>query len=90
MTSLTRRRERETAREKWHTLHAGVCVGSIGLRSGGPNHADQWEWKRGFYPSCDPGQATSGPAGTFEEARTGFEAAWRQLLPTRTRRDLFA
>ncbi|SDF31961.1 hypothetical protein SAMN05216337_105129 [Bradyrhizobium brasilense] len=39
---------------------------------------------------CDPGQHTSGPAATFEEARAAFELAWARLLPTRTDADFEA
>ncbi|WFU34531.1 hypothetical protein QA635_09070 [Bradyrhizobium brasilense] len=53
MTKLTRRRDKEAAREKWSILYRDVVVGSIGLRKGVPNHADQWEWKCGFYPGSD-------------------------------------
>jgi hypothetical protein len=34
-----------------------------------------------------PGQHTSGSAGTFKREREAFEAAWRELLPTRTEAD---
>ena len=82
MTALTRRRDVEATREKWDIFYDDVRVGSIGLRAGVPNHADQWEWKCGFYPGCD--RSTGGPAGSFEEARAAFEAEWQQLLPTLT------
>ena len=87
MTELTRRRDHHADREKWNILYGDVRIGSIGLRAGVPNHADQWEWSCGFYPGCDPGQHSSGPAGTFDLARAAFEAAWEQLLPTRTEAD---
>ncbi|MCC8937433.1 hypothetical protein H8A99_13360 [Bradyrhizobium sp. Arg68] len=90
MTGLTRRRDVDAARERWSIVFDGVCVGSIGLRAGVPNHVDQWEWKCGFYPGCDPGQHTGGSAGTFEEARAAFETAWLELLPTRTEVDFQA
>ncbi|WP_223975837.1 hypothetical protein [Bradyrhizobium sp. RD5-C2] len=81
MNELTRRRDKESAREKWNICYDDVCIGSIGLRAGVPNHADQWEWKCGFHPGCD--RSTGGPAETFEQARAAFEAEWRLLLPTR-------
>ena len=58
MTELTRRRDKESAREKWNILYGDVCVDSIGLRAGVANHADQWEWKCGFILV-----ATDRPAG---------------------------
>ncbi|MHC6151191.1 hypothetical protein [Bradyrhizobium elkanii] len=88
MTKLTRRRDKEAAREKWSILYRDVVVGSIGLRKGVPNHADQWEWKCGFYPGSD--RSTGGPAATFDDRRAGFEAAWGALLPTLTEADFQA
>ncbi|WP_375775995.1 hypothetical protein ACE103_30055 [Bradyrhizobium sp. ma5] len=88
MTELTRRRDKESAREKWNIFYGDVCIGSIGQRAGVPNHADQWEWKCGFHPGCD--RLTGGPAETFEQARTAFEAAWQLLLPTLTEADFQA
>ncbi|TKV78938.1 hypothetical protein FDV58_24880 [Bradyrhizobium elkanii] len=85
MTGLTRRRDRESVREKWDIFHGDVRVGSIGRRAGVPNHVDQWEWKCGFYPGCD--RSASGPAVTFDQARAAFEAAWHALLPTLTEAD---
>ncbi|BAR61943.1 hypothetical protein NK6_8796 [Bradyrhizobium diazoefficiens] len=49
-----------------------------------PTHATQWGWSCGFYPGCDPGQQTHGTGETFDDARAGFEEAWRQLSATRT------
>ncbi|MDH6688981.1 hypothetical protein AB7M49_000864 [Bradyrhizobium elkanii] len=88
VTKLTRRRDKEAAREKWSILYRDVVVGSIGLRKGVPNHADQWEWKCGFYPGSD--RSTGGPAATFDDRRAGFEAAWGALLPTLTEADFQA
>ncbi|GIQ78448.1 hypothetical protein [Bradyrhizobium sp. RD5-C2] len=88
MNELTRRRDKESAREKWNIFYDDVCIGSIGLRAGVPNHADQWEWKCGFHPGCD--RLTGGPAETFEQARTAFEAEWQLLLPTLTEADFQA
>jgi hypothetical protein len=90
MTGLTRRRDTDTTREKWSIFFDGAYIGSIERRAGVPNHVDQWEWRCGFYPGCDPGHYTSGWAQTFELARVAFEAAWHQLLPTRTEEDLQA
>ncbi|WP_375775992.1 hypothetical protein ACE103_30025 [Bradyrhizobium sp. ma5] len=82
MTELTRRRDSESAREKWSIFYDDICIDSIGLRAGVPNHADQWEWKCGFHPGCD--RLTGGPVETFELAHTAFEAEWQVLLPTLT------
>lgn len=90
MTGLTRRRDTEAVREKWNIFYGDVKVGSIGLRAGVPNHAEQWEWRCGFYPGCDPGQQTSGSAMSIEEARAAFEAEWQLLLPTLTEADFQA
>ncbi|MBR0869004.1 hypothetical protein JQ633_01435 [Bradyrhizobium tropiciagri] len=90
MSELTRRRDMDSAREKWSILYRDVCVGSIGLRSSVHNRVDQLEWKCGFYPGCDPGQQTSGSADSFGLARTAFEAAWQRLLPTRAEADIQA
>jgi hypothetical protein len=43
VTKLTRRRDKESAREKWNIFYDGVCIGAVELRAGVPNHADQWE-----------------------------------------------
>jgi hypothetical protein len=57
-----------------------TCGGTIGERTGIPVGADQWQWSCGFYPGLHPGQYRHGIAPTFEAARAGFEADWRQLL----------
>jgi hypothetical protein len=44
----------------------------------------------GFYPGTEPGEGSGGTGATFEDARTGFEAAWRAFLPTRTEADFQA
>lgn len=48
VTELMRRRDRAAAGQKWNILYSDVVVGSIGLRTGAPNHADQWEWNAAF------------------------------------------
>lgn len=90
MTELTRRRDKDSAKEKWDIFYDDVCVGSIGQRAGVPNHVDHWEWNCGFYPGGGPVQHTSGSASTFEQARAGFDAAWQRLLPTHTEADFQA
>jgi hypothetical protein len=68
----------------WFVYWGDVRIGHIGKRAGVPNHAPQWGWRCGFYPGCDPGQATMGSADSFEEARAGFEKDWLKLSATRT------
>jgi hypothetical protein len=44
----------------------------------------------GFYPGSRPGECTGGTAADFEQARAGFEAAWRVFLAKRTEADFQA
>ena len=81
MTSLTRRRSDNPHLVTWHVYCGEVHVGTIGERAGVPFDVDQWQWSCGFYPGLHPGQHRYGIAATFEEARAGFEADWRALLP---------
>lgn len=90
MTALTRRPSADPHREGWDVFYGDVKVGWIGQRAGVPADADQWGWTCGFYPGCDPGQQTSGPATSFEDARAAFESAWERLLRTRTEADFEA
>jgi hypothetical protein len=85
MPALTRRRDRQSNREAWLIHHDDVCIGSIGLRSGVPATAEQWEWSCGFHPL--PRQE-HGTAPDFFKARAAFEAAWERLLPKVTQADL--
>jgi hypothetical protein len=41
----------------------------------------------GFYPGTEPAEGRSGTGATFEAARAGFEAAWRNFLPRRKEHD---
>jgi hypothetical protein len=50
---------------------------------GVPVDVDQWGWICGFYPGTEP----HGTAATFDRARSSFEAAWYDLLPTLTEVD---
>jgi hypothetical protein len=84
LAQLTRRPDKDRDREGWFVYFGDVRVGHIGLRAGIPNHSPQWGWSCGFYPGCDPGQHTSGTGETFDEARAGFEQAWKRLATTRT------
>jgi hypothetical protein len=67
-----------------------IHAGTIALRSGNPTTTASWEWRCGFYPGSEPGDATSGTAATFWEARNAFEAAWRIFLAKRTEADFQA
>jgi hypothetical protein len=46
-----------------------------------PIHVDQWEWSCGFYPVSCRGISAGGTAGSFEQARDAFAAAWVELEP---------
>jgi hypothetical protein len=86
---LTRRRYPERP-DCWHVYFGDVHVGTIARRSGSPHHADQWEWRCGFYPGSRPGEHTSGTAATFETARAAFESAWAVFLAQRIGSDFQA
>ena len=90
MPALTRRRDREANQETWLIYWGDIHAGTISLRSGNPTTTAPWEWRCGFYPGSDPGDCTSGTAGTFREARSAFEAAWRAFLAKRTEADFQA
>ena len=81
MPSLTRRRADNPHQVTWHVYYGDVHVGTIGERAGVPVDVDKWHWSCGFYPGLHPGQHRSGTTATFEEARAGFEADWKALLP---------
>lgn len=81
MPVLTRRRSDNPHRETWHIRYGDVQVGTIGERSGVPVGVDQWQWSCGFYPGLHPAQHRYGIGATFDEARAGFEADWKALLP---------
>jgi hypothetical protein len=88
MPALTRRRSKDDPhRETWLIYFGDVRVGVISRRAGVPNSAPQWAWSCGFYPSMAAGEHRSGIAETFEGARSGFQAAWQDLAPTRTEAD---
>jgi hypothetical protein len=48
MPALTRRRDPDARLESWQVYFGDVRVGMIGIRSGVPVHADQWQWSCGF------------------------------------------
>jgi hypothetical protein len=89
MPALTRRRYPER-HDCWHVYCGDVHVGTIALRTGVPHDADPWGWSCGFYPGSHPGECTNGSAATFDDARAGFEAAWRVFLAKRTEADFHA
>lgn len=83
--NLTRRPDNDPHHQGgWFIFYGDVRVGHIGKRAGVPTSAPQWGWNCGFYPGCDPGQQTNGTGETFEEARSGFEQAWKKLAASRT------
>jgi hypothetical protein len=81
MTNLTRRPSNDDRDESWHVYYGDVCIGWIGKRAGVPSDGDQWGWRCGFSPGCEPGQQSAGSADSFELARADFEGAWSDLLP---------
>jgi hypothetical protein len=89
MPVLTRRRYPERP-DCWHVYFGDVQAGTIARRSGSPQHADQWEWRCGFYPGSRPGEHTSGTAPTFEAARAAFARAWAVFLAQRSESDFQA
>jgi len=88
MPELTRRRYPEAREECWHVYYGDVHAGTLAIRSGNPHDTEPWEWRCGFYPGSEPGECRSGTAGTFDEVRAEFEAAWRVFLANRTEADL--
>jgi hypothetical protein len=87
MPILTRRRSDNDHQETWHVYYGDVHVGTIGERAGFPIDEDQWHWRCGFYPGCDPGEFSDGTAPDFFTARRGFETAWRKLSAKKTESD---
>jgi hypothetical protein len=81
MPALTRRRSDNPHQITWHVYYGDVHVGTIGERAGVPIDRDQWQWSCGFYPGLHPRQHRYGTAANFDEARLGFEADWKALLP---------
>jgi hypothetical protein len=72
---------RQPAQATWHVYYGDVRIGTIGEHAGVPVDVDPWQWSCGFYPGLHPGQHRYGTGATFEEARAGFEADWKDLLP---------
>jgi hypothetical protein len=67
--------------------YGDVQVGTIAVQSGLPVHAKQWRWDLGFYPASHRGHSRSGYAASFDQARAGFETAWKKYLPRCTEAD---
>ena len=81
MPALTHRRSDNPHQVTWHVYFGDAHVGTIGKRAGVPVDVDQWQWSCGFYPGLHRGQHRYGTAPNFDEARAGFEADWKALLP---------
>jgi hypothetical protein len=81
MPSPTRRRSDNPHHVTWHVYYGDIHIGTIGERVGVPVDVDQWQRSCGFYPGLHPGQHRYGIGATFKEARDGFEADWKALLP---------
>ena len=86
MTVLTRRRHPERP-DCWHVYFSDVQVGTIAVQPGLPLHAEQWRSDCGFYPVSHRGRSRGGSAPSFDQARTAFEAAWKDYLTTCTESD---
>jgi hypothetical protein len=90
MPELTRRRYPEAREECWHVYYGDVHAGTLAKRTGNPHDTDPWEWRCGFYPGSHPGECRSGTAASLDEARAGFEEAWKAFLAARTEADFQA
>ena len=86
MPDLTRRAHPERS-DFWHVYYGDVQVGIIAVQSGLPLSVAHWRWDCGFYPASHRGRSRVGYASNFDEARTGFEAAWKDYLPLCTDAD---
>jgi hypothetical protein len=86
MPKLTRRRDPDRP-DCWDVYFGDVHVGTIAARPGVPFDVDQWGWACGFYPVSHRGVEVDGAAATFDEARAGFEEAWRAMQPQITEAD---
>jgi hypothetical protein len=90
MAALIRRRDPEARQQSWRAFYSDVHLGTISLRSGIPVDKDPWGWTCSFYPGSRPDECTAGTAASFDQARAGFEAAWRVFLSRRTDADFQA
>lgn len=87
MPTLTRRRVKDPHTEQWLIFADDIRIGSIGMRSGVPKHADQWQWTIAPYPATQRGIRDGGIARSFAEARAAFELSWREIEPKITDAD---
>jgi hypothetical protein len=84
---LTRRRDPDAQQETWLIHYGDVRVGVIAERIGNPDSTPGRQWACGFYPSSDLSEHARGLAGSFDQARRAFKAAWRIFLTRRTEVD---
>lgn len=87
MTALTRRRDREAAKESWQIFYGDVRIGTVSERSGAAHRLDCWEWACGF-ASLPAGSHKHGTAVSLDRAKEAFEEAWRELHPRCTEAQL--
>ena len=87
MPALALRRQKDRHQESWQVCYGDVQVGWIGERAGVPKDAEQWGWHCGFFPLTHRGLRAHGVAESFDQARSAFEAAWRDYLPRCTEAD---
>lgn len=87
MASLTRRRENGWQAQHWLIFADDIRIGSIGMRTGVPVHAEQWPWTVAAYPASHWGIRAGGVARSFPEARAAFERAWLEINPKITDAD---
>jgi hypothetical protein len=82
---LTRRTDRDANRSGGWMIYCGdVRVGHIGKQTCVPLNVEQWGWYCGYQPGCDPGEAKSGTAATFDDVKTEFQKAWDRLAAKKT------
>jgi hypothetical protein len=74
---FSRRRSQNAAMSAGMSSTA-TCM--LAIRAGNPNDNDPWEWRCGFYPGSRPGECRTGTAASLDEARAGFEEAWKVFL----------
>ncbi|MGJ4950047.1 hypothetical protein [Bradyrhizobium sp. HKCCYLS20291] len=87
MSTLTRRRDKESPNETWHIYFGDVQAGTIAKRTEGPPGSTAWQWFCGFYPGSHPGEHKVGRAVSYQQARDAFQAAWSVFSSNRSPRD---
>ena len=80
MPELSRRPHPERS-DCWHVFYGDVQVGTIAIQAGLPVKAKQWRWDVDFYPASRRGLSRTGYVSSFDQARAGFEVAWKDYLP---------